>query len=61
MARWSTASSRGFRGHSEVFVDRLTELGIPVTVEMGPGTHSWEYWDVAFERSLPMLLAALGE
>ena len=46
-------------GHNEAFVGRLAELGIPATVESGPGTHSWDFWDGAFERSLPMLLAAL--
>jgi diacylglycerol O-acyltransferase/trehalose O-mycolyltransferase len=47
--------------HSETFVARLDELGIPVTVEMGPGTHTWETWNPAFESSLPMLLEALEE
>ncbi len=45
--------------HSETFVARLEELGIPVTVESGPGTHTWETWNPAFESSLPMLLEAL--
>ncbi len=45
--------------HSEVFVARLAELGIPVTAVSGPGTHTWETWNPAFEESLPMLLEAL--
>ncbi len=44
------------------FVARLVELDIPVTVDAyGPGTHEWPYWQRALHRSLPMLLAALGE
>ena len=47
---------------NEAFVARLGELDIPVTVDAyGPGTHSWPYWERALHRSLPMLLAALGE
>jgi diacylglycerol O-acyltransferase/trehalose O-mycolyltransferase len=45
--------------HSQTFVSRLDELGIPVTTENGPGTHSWETWNPAFESSLPMLLEAI--
>jgi S-formylglutathione hydrolase FrmB len=45
---------------NEAFVARLEELGIPVTVDAGPGTHSWPYWERALRRSLPLLLGALG-
>jgi diacylglycerol O-acyltransferase / trehalose O-mycolyltransferase len=47
---------------NEAFVERLGELGIPVTVDAyGPGTHDWPYWERALHASLPMLLEALGE
>ena len=44
------------------FVDRLTELQIPATVDAyGPGTHDGTYFLREFERSLPSLLEALAE
>ena len=47
--------------HSEAFVARLDELGTPVTVESGIGTHTWDTWNPAFESSLPMLLESLED
>lgn len=44
---------------NEAFVARLAELGIPATVERGPGTHAWPYWERGFHRALPLLLTAL--
>jgi diacylglycerol O-acyltransferase / trehalose O-mycolyltransferase len=44
---------------NEVFVARLRELGIPVTAESGPGTHSWPYWEARLHRALPLLLETL--
>jgi S-formylglutathione hydrolase FrmB len=44
------------------FVQRLAELGIPVTVHAyGNGTHDPKYWQREFERSFPLILTALGE
>jgi S-formylglutathione hydrolase FrmB len=44
------------------FVKRLAELKIPVTVyDYGNGTHSFPYMQRDFERSLPLILQALGE
>ena len=46
---------------NEALVARLTELGIPVTVNAyGDGTHIWPYWQRELHASLPMLLDALG-
>jgi diacylglycerol O-acyltransferase / trehalose O-mycolyltransferase len=41
---------------NEVFLARLEELGFPVTVESGPGTHSWPYWERSLRQALPLLL-----
>jgi diacylglycerol O-acyltransferase/trehalose O-mycolyltransferase len=46
---------------NEAFVARLEELGIPVTVETGPGTHTWPYWQQGLHHALPILLEALEE
>lgn len=44
------------------FVKRLGELKIPVTVyAYGNGTHNLAYFQRAFDRSLPLILKALGE
>jgi len=48
-----------FAEHNETFVSRLDELGLAVTTEVGPGTHSWDTWNPAFESSLPMLVEAI--
>jgi S-formylglutathione hydrolase FrmB len=45
---------------NEAFVARLEEVDIPVTVNVGPGTHSWPYWERGLHEAMPMLLAALG-
>jgi len=39
----------------------LKDLGIPITVEAGSGTHSWLFWETALHRSLPMLLETIEE
>jgi diacylglycerol O-acyltransferase/trehalose O-mycolyltransferase len=45
---------------SRAFVQRLRQLGIPVTFDAyGPGTHDWPYFQRELHRSLPLLLAAL--
>ena len=47
---------------SKVFLARLAELKIPVTVDAyGNGTHSVPYADRELQRSLPLILKALGE
>ncbi|WP_024806384.1 alpha/beta hydrolase family protein [Nocardia sp. BMG51109] len=41
--------------------NRLNQLGIPATYDFTPnGTHSWGYWQDAFERSWPVLAAGMG-
>ena len=45
---------------NEAFVARLEELSIPVTVQVGPGTHTWPYWERGLHEAMPMLLEALG-
>ena len=46
---------------NKTFVARLAVLKIPATVDAyGPGAHDWPYWERALQRSLPMLLKALG-
>jgi diacylglycerol O-acyltransferase / trehalose O-mycolyltransferase len=43
------------------FVNRLRRLGIPVESDFyRPGVHTWRYWNRELERSLPLLLRALG-
>jgi S-formylglutathione hydrolase FrmB len=47
---------------SAAFVQRLAALKIPVTVEAyGPGTHFGPYFERDLQRSLPLILEALGE
>lgn len=42
---------------TEAFVQRLTEMGIPVQFsDYGPGTHSWAYWERELRAALPLLL-----
>ncbi|MFI5042332.1 MAG: alpha/beta hydrolase [Acidimicrobiales bacterium] len=44
------------------FVKRVGELKMPVTVyAYGNGTHNLPYFQRAFDRSLPLILKALGE
>lgn len=46
---------------SQLFAGHLAGLGGNVTTDFyGAGTHSWAYWDRELERSLPMLLEAIG-
>jgi diacylglycerol O-acyltransferase / trehalose O-mycolyltransferase len=45
---------------NEAFVARLGELAIPATVDVGPGTHSWPYWERGLHEAMPMLLEAVG-
>jgi S-formylglutathione hydrolase FrmB len=47
---------------SKVFVSGLAELNVPVTVDSyGNGTHHQLYFERKFQRSLPLILKALGE
>ena len=45
---------------NEAFVARLEELAIPVTVNVGAGTHTWPYWERGLHEAMPMLLEAVG-
>ncbi|UPW09925.1 esterase family protein [Gordonia terrae] len=40
---------------------RLTQLGIPATVDYTPGTHAWPYWQDQLVKSWPMLERALTD
>lgn len=43
------------------FIDRLSQVGIPATVNLRPtGTHSWPYWADELPRAWPTLAAGLG-
>jgi S-formylglutathione hydrolase FrmB len=43
------------------FVDKLSKLAIPVTVNYrASGTHSWPYWDFEMRQSWPQAAGALG-
>ena len=44
---------------TDVFVAHLEELGIPATIEPGPGTHTWPYRDRSLKLALPLLIDAL--
>lgn len=56
------AVEREVAAQSAAFVARLHELKIPVTVyAYGNGTHFGPYIERDFERSLPLILKALGE
>lgn len=33
----------------------LQELGAPVTLEIGPGSHEWDFWDAAVEKAIQWL------
>jgi diacylglycerol O-acyltransferase / trehalose O-mycolyltransferase len=47
---------------SAAFVKRLHDLNVPVTVyAYGNGTHNVAYFQRAFNRSVPLILKALGE
>ncbi|GGL24669.1 alpha/beta hydrolase [Planomonospora parontospora] len=46
---------------SQEFARRAGKAGLEVTTDFyGPGTHSWPYWRRALERSLPLLMDAVG-
>lgn len=43
------------------FVDRLSQTGIPATIDLRPtGTHSWPYWRDELPLSWPTLARGLG-
>jgi diacylglycerol O-acyltransferase/trehalose O-mycolyltransferase len=43
------------------FARRLQRLHVPVEADLyGHGVHAWPYWERELERSLPLLLGALG-
>jgi S-formylglutathione hydrolase FrmB len=46
---------------NDALAARLDELGIEATVETGPGTHTWPYWQQGLHHALPLLLGALEE
>jgi diacylglycerol O-acyltransferase/trehalose O-mycolyltransferase len=55
-------AERACAASSAALVARLSALNIPVTVyAYGNGTHDPKYWQRDFERSFPLILAALGE
>jgi len=55
-------TERQVGAESATFVERLHKLKIPVTVyAYGNGTHFGPYIERDFERSLPLILKALGE
>jgi S-formylglutathione hydrolase FrmB len=37
------------------FARRARDLGLPITVEIGPGGHDWGYWDAAIQDVLAWL------
>ncbi|AFU04907.1 alpha/beta hydrolase [Nocardia brasiliensis] len=48
-------------GCTRPFVDRLHQLGIPVTANLRPaGTHAWTYWQDDVHLSWPLFAAAIG-
>lgn len=48
-------------GCTRPFVDRLHQLGIPVTANLRPaGTHAWTYWQDDLHQSWPLFAAAIG-
>jgi S-formylglutathione hydrolase FrmB len=44
---------------SHAFVDRLHDLGVPVTARFFDGQHSWPYWQRDLHDAYPMLMRAL--
>lgn len=49
----------GHLAEAHRFADAARAAGVPVTVDLGPGGHDWDYWDVAMGRVLDWL-GALG-
>lgn len=48
-------------GCTRPFIDRLHELGIPVTANLRPaGTHAWTYWQDDVHLSWPLFADAIG-
>nr|WP_232851109.1 alpha/beta hydrolase family protein [Nocardia acididurans] len=45
---------------AQIFRNRLAALGIGARVDIGPGTHTWPYWQEALRTSRPLILDALG-
>ncbi|MBT8224180.1 MAG: esterase family protein [Dactylosporangium sp.] len=43
------------QGHSVAFRDTCDRLGIPATVDVGPGEHEWGYWDSKIQDVLDWL------
>jgi diacylglycerol O-acyltransferase / trehalose O-mycolyltransferase len=46
---------------NKAFVARMEELGIPVAVETGQGTHAWAYSEQGLHHALPLLLGAIEQ
>lgn len=49
----------GHLAEARRFADAARAAGLPVTVDVGPGGHDWDYWDAAMGRVLAWL-EALG-
>jgi len=49
----------GHLAEARRFADVARAAGVPVTVDVGPGGHDWDYWDAAMGRVLAWL-GALG-
>ncbi|MEU7766373.1 alpha/beta hydrolase family protein [Nocardia sp. NPDC049190] len=45
---------------TQMFRDRIAELGIAARIDIVNGTHTWPYWQQALATARPMILAALG-
>ncbi|MEU7630871.1 alpha/beta hydrolase family protein [Nocardia sp. NPDC049220] len=45
---------------TQMFRDRIAELGIAARVDIVNGTHTWPYWQQALATARPMILTALG-
>ncbi|MDG3015603.1 alpha/beta hydrolase family protein [Speluncibacter jeojiensis] len=46
---------------TQVLADRLRQLNIPATINLGgDGTHSWGYWQDDMRKSWPLMAASLG-
>lgn len=45
---------------AQIFRSRVAALGINARVDIGPGTHTWPYWQQALSNARPMILDALG-
>lgn len=42
-------------GVNQQFADFLKEKDVPVTLEIGPGNHEWDFWDTYIQRALKWL------